>query len=124
VGVKLFRAVAEERQRKAELAEEPVLNPRTLKKKCKRAVAILIAQHGYKATNFTSSDGTETVYAPARMERGREHPDYLMPLAGTPLLWVRVSYECDDWEPKLPSEFLAEIEFWEKNPPTEADWAA
>lgn len=90
------------------------MNRRTLKQHCRRAVRILIAEHGCRAEDFQPSDGEEAVDAPTRMERrfvehGFLHPG---PLAGTPLLWLKASYEYDEWDAHLPSEFLKEILVW------------
>lgn len=90
------------------------MNRRTLKKHCQRAVPILIAQHGYAAASFHPSDGQEAMDAPLAMERQFVRNGFLEPgpLKGTPLLWERTSYECEEWESRLPSEVLSDLEFW------------
>lgn len=90
------------------------MNLRTLKKHCKRAVAVLIEKHGYEASNFTPADGAEAFYAPPKMERRFVRNGFLCPgvLKGTPVIWRRVSAEYDEWDCSLPSELLADIEHW------------
>lgn len=97
------------------------MNLRTLKKHCKRAVPILIRDHGYKTSDFTPAEGDETVDTPHGMEKRHEWRGFLRPgpLKGTPLLWCRVSHEYDEWEARLPSEWLKEIEFWADFKPSE-----
>lgn len=96
------------------------MNRRTLKKACKRAVPILIAQHRYKPEDFTPAEGDESIYAPPGMEKRFVRHGFieLGPLKGTPLLWVKTSYEYDEWDSTLPSEMLREIEFWATWEPT------
>lgn len=91
------------------------MNRRTLKKHCIRAKAFLIAKHDYREEAFSPANGEESVYAPTRMERRFVRHGFLDPgpLKGTPLLWERTSYECDDWDCSLPSEILAHIQSWE-----------
>lgn len=102
------------------------MNRRTLKKKCRRAMAILIEQHGYGADSFKPADREEAVYAPAAMERRFVRHGFLNPgpLKGTPLLWTKDSYEYDEWSANLPCEVLNEIEFWQNFEPSEKDLAA
>ena len=103
------------------------MNRRTLKKKCKRAMAVLIEKHGYRPDQFLPADGWEAIDAPKSMEgrfvrRGFLEPG---PLKGTPLLWCQVSYECDEWDADLPTRVLADIEFWESMSTEELNaWAA
>lgn len=91
------------------------MNLRTLKKHCIRAKATLIAEHGYREDAFSPASGEETIDAPSRMERRFVCRGFLDPgpLKGTPLLWSRTSYECDDWDCFLPTELLAQIKAWE-----------
>jgi hypothetical protein len=95
------------------------MNRRILKKRCKRAMEILIREHGYKPKDFAPSNGHESVYAPGGMEKQRTRRRWDVegflnpgPLKGTPLLWERTSYEYDEWDAKLPTEVLAKIEMW------------
>lgn len=86
------------------------MNLRILKKQCKRAVEVLIAEHGFRPDQFKPADGDETVDAsgsmPARFLRHDSlHPG---PLPGTPLYWEK-SYWDDDADAKLPSEVLRDI---------------
>lgn len=101
------------------------MNRRTLKKLCKRAVPILIAKHRYKPEDFTPADGDESIYAPPGMEKQFVRHGFieLGPLKGTPLLWVKTSYEYDEWDATLPSEMLRDIEFWATWEPTPEDIA-
>lgn len=92
------------------------MNRRILKKLCKRAMAVLIAEHGFTADAFSPSDGQETVGAPKGMDRrhvckgtGSLHPG---PLKGTPICWQRTSIEYDEWDCELPTAILADIIFW------------
>lgn len=98
------------------------MNLRTLKKKCQRAVKELVEKHGYKESDFTPADGSEAIYAPHGMERrftewrlrGRViSTDFLQPglLKGTLLYWYRCSYEYDEWDCKLPTDMLEDINF-------------
>ena len=102
------------------------MNLRTLKKHCQRAVVILIAEHGYKPSDFARSDGEEAISAPTRMERRFVRNGFLEPgpLKGTWLLWQKTSYEYDEWDADLPSVMLDEIIFWSKWQPTAEDLAA
>lgn len=101
------------------------MNLRTLKKHCRRAVATLIEKHGYKPEDFTPADGSESIYAPPGMERQYVHGSFLdRVLPGTPLLWQKTSYEYDEWDAYLPSEFLKDLDFWSKFEPTAEDLAA
>lgn len=96
------------------------MNRRTLKKHCKRAVPILIAEYGYHETDFMPADGSETIDAPTRMERQYVERGFLKPgaLRGTMIIWQRTSYEYDEWDCKLASELLDEIRWVEKQ-----DWS-
>lgn len=87
------------------------MNLRTLKKHCIRAKAVLIAEHGYREDAFSPASGEETIDPPFGMERRFVRYGFLYPgpLKGTPLLWTRTSYECDDWDCSLPTELLAQI---------------
>lgn len=106
------------------------MNRRILKKHCKQAMEILIREHGYRADQFAPSDGQESVDAPTNMEKRRRRrrfdvPGFLNPgpLKGTPLLWQRTSHEYDEWDAKLPTEVLAEIEMWASIAPEDfAEW--
>lgn len=57
---------------------------------------VLIAEHGYKASDFGPS------------ERG-EKLDGVSFLRGTMLLWERVSYEYNDWDSKPAATVLKNI---------------
>ncbi len=98
------------------------MNRRTLKKKCSRAMSVLIAKHGYHAERFHAADGDETIDAPCRMEKRFVRHGFISPgvLKGTMLLWERTSYEYDEWDCTLPTEVLAEIEHWDSL--TDADF--
>lgn len=100
------------------------MNLRVLKKRCKRAMEVLIAEHGYRRADFASADGSESLYAPLDLDevhvRFREwsedrtyliHGGFITPgvLPGTPLLWERTSYEYDEWDARLPSAVLRDI---------------
>lgn len=89
------------------------MNRRTLKKHCKRAMKVLIERHGFPADSFHPADGDETLEAPNGMERRFVRRIWLEPgpLPGTMLLWLRTSYECEEWDCELPSETLATLEF-------------
>lgn len=90
------------------------MNRRTLKKKCHRAVRVLVEKHGYSLRQFKPSDGEESIDAPVGMERRFVRGNWLEPgpLKGTPLLWEKTSYEYDEWDAELPTEVLAKIEHW------------
>lgn len=103
------------------------MNLRTLKKLCKRAIPELIAKHRYRPEDFLPADGSESVYAPPGMEKRFVRNGFLDngPLKGTPLLWVKTSYEYDEWDAILPCEMLREIKFWENwepSPEELAEW--
>lgn len=91
------------------------MNLRTLKKRCQRAKAVLIAEHQYHEKDFGLAEGDEAICAPAGLEDhfveryggGSAWVRRLLP--GTPLLWRRTSYECDEWDSELPSETLLDI---------------
>lgn len=96
------------------------MNRRILKKQCKRAMRILIERHGYRRDDFVAAEGDESIDAPTNMER-RFVKTYLPggnswlhpgPLKGTPLLYEQTSYEYDEWDARLPTHILNEIEFW------------
>lgn len=92
------------------------MNRRTLKKHCQRAMVTLIRDHRYKAADFSRARGDETLDAPAGMERRFVERSGMLkpgPLKGTPLLWEKASYEYDEWDCRLPSQVLADIEYWE-----------
>jgi hypothetical protein len=101
------------------------MNRRILKKRCKRAMEILIAEHGYSLRDFSPSDGQEAVSAPHAMEKRSVWAAWLQPgpLKGTPMLWRRTSYECDEWDCDLPSEFLRDLIFWTHWRPSRAELA-
>lgn len=88
------------------------MNLRTLKKRCKRAVPVLIERHHFNPNAFEPSDGTEAIYSPPGMERRFCEHGFLKqgPLKGTMLLWEQNYWGEGDY--KLPSEVLREIEFW------------
>lgn len=90
------------------------MNRRTLEKHCARAMQTLIAEHGYRADQFSPSDGEESIDAPSGMERRFVWRGWLRPgpLRGTMLLWRKTSYETDEWEPILPTQMLADIQLW------------
>jgi hypothetical protein len=101
------------------------VNRRTLKKICRRAMETLIRDHRYDPGDFKPADGSETIYAPPGMERQYVDHHWLRdgPLKGTPLLWVRTSYEYDEWDARLPFEVLCDVEFWSTFEPTAAELA-
>lgn len=90
------------------------MNRRTLKKKCQRAMAILVAKYGYSPDQFSPSDGHDAIDAPSRMERRFVDGNWLNPgpLKGTPLFWRKVSCEYDEWDAKLPTDELSDLEHW------------
>lgn len=102
------------------------MNRRVLKKRCKRAMEVLIANHGYRPDQFQRSDGQESIYTPAGMDKQFDERGFLEPgpLKGTPLLWEQVSYEYDEWDAKLPTEVLSDIIFWSNFKPSAADVAS
>ena len=87
------------------------MNRRILKKRCKRAMEILIRDHGYKPAAFRLATGDESIDAPTAMEAQFQRHGFLEPgpLPGTPLLWVRTSYECEEWDARLPCQRLEDI---------------
>lgn len=88
---------------------------RALKKRCKEAAEVLVSKHGYPRDSFTPADGRETLNAPADLEPRFVRGDWIEPgvLKGTLVHWARCSYEYDEWDCKLPTDILDEIEFWE-----------
>ncbi|BCW88034.1 hypothetical protein sos41_11720 [Alphaproteobacteria bacterium SO-S41] len=102
------------------------MNLRTLKKHCRRAVAILIAEHGYRPDDFLPAAGEETLDAPIGMEARFVRNGFLSPgpLAGTPLAWARGWYGSEGEEPVLPIDVLSEIILWRDFEPTAEDLAA
>jgi hypothetical protein len=89
------------------------MNRRTLKKKCKRAMQVLIEVHGYPVSDFARASSDETLDAPPSMEkRFVRSSGFFSALKGTWLRWYQCSYEYDEWECELPSEKLREIEFY------------
>ena len=97
------------------------MNRRTLKKRCKRAMAVLIKEYAYRPDQFAPACGDEAIDAPAGMERRHVWSDWLEPgpLKGTPLYYYRTSWECDEWGCQLPTDVLSELEHWSNF--TEAD---
>ncbi|MDN5006425.1 hypothetical protein ACFQZO_37060 [Bradyrhizobium sp. GCM10027634] len=105
------------------------MNLRILKKQCKQAMVVLIAEHGYKPCQFVAADGDESVYAPVGMEARHDRNGFLQPgpLPGTPLIYRRVSVEYDEWDSFLPSEELRDIIHWMHFRPSKeevAEWDA
>ena len=94
---------------------------RELKKRCKKAVEILVRDHGYQRDQFTTADGSETFYAPSNLDEKHVRNGFIDPGVhkGTLVHWYRCSYEYDEWNCELPSEILSEIEFWAKLTPAE-----
>lgn len=94
---------------------------RKLKKECKKAVEVLVRDHGYNRDDFTLADGSEALYAPVDLETRFVRHGFIEPgvLKGTLVRWYRCSYEYDEWDCELPSETLREIEFWSKITPEE-----
>lgn len=90
------------------------MNLRTLKKRCKAAVEVLVRDHGYPRDHFTPADGSETFDAPAGLDARFVRGNWIEPgvLKGTLVYWYRCSYEYDEWDCKLPSEMLDEINHW------------
>jgi hypothetical protein len=101
------------------------MNLRIIKKQCKQAMAVLIAEHGYKPSDFQPADGGESIYAPCGLEKRFDRNGFLEPgpLPGTPLLWRKVSYEYDDWDAFLPSEELRDIIHWANFRPSKEEIA-
>lgn len=101
------------------------MNLRIIKKQCKQAMAILIAEHGYRPSDFLPADGEEAVYAPCGMEKRYERHGFLEPgpLPGTPILWKKASYEYDEWDAYLPSEELRDIIHWSHYRPSKDEIA-
>lgn len=87
---------------------------RALKKRCKEAVDVLVRDHGYKREAFTPADGSEAFSAPHDLERRYVWNGWIEPgvLKGTPVHWARCSYEYDEWDCRLPTDILDEIEHW------------
>lgn len=87
---------------------------RELKKRCRRAVDILVRDHGYRRDQFTPADGSETLYAPSDLDAKYVSGSFIEPGVhrGTLVIWQKCSYEYDEWDCRLPSELLEEIEFW------------
>lgn len=85
---------------------------RLLKAKCKRAVDVLVREHGYSRDRFTPADGSETFDAPSDLDAKFVRNGFIEPGVhkGTLVYWYRCSYEYDEWDCKLPSEMLSEIE--------------
>ncbi|NEV79295.1 hypothetical protein DYI24_19885 [Rhodopseudomonas sp. BR0C11] len=77
-------------------------------------MAELIAKHGFFPRDFVKSDGQESIDTPIGMERRFDRNGWLNPgpLKGTPLLLVQTSVECDEWDCKLPTDALEEIDLW------------
>lgn len=87
---------------------------RALKKRCKEAVEVLVRDHGYSRDAFSLADGSEAFDAPHGLEKRFTWEGWIEPgvLKGTPVYWHRCSYEYDEWDCKLPSEMLDEINHW------------
>lgn len=86
---------------------------RQLKKREKKAVRRLMVEFGYKPSDFTPSDGRESIAAPPdaplRYTRnGFLHPG---PLKGTPIFCKKIDYYSDDRQETLPSELLYDERF-------------
>ena len=94
---------------------------RELKKECRRAVDVLVRDHGYIRDAFTPADGTETLYAPTDLDTRFQQHGFIEPGVhkGTLVHWYRASYEYDEWDCELPSQLLSEIEFWSKFDPAD-----
>lgn len=92
------------------------MNLRTIKKRCKAAVDVLVREHGYRLDQFQPADGSEALYAPLGLESRYVRRNFIDPgpLKGTMLYWYRCSYEYDEWDCKLASEVLEDIEHYAK----------
>lgn len=86
---------------------------RILKKRCKRAMEVLIAEHGYRPADFQPATGEEAIDAPPGMEARFVRRGWMEPgvLKGTPLWWERYSM-CNDADARLPSTLLADLILW------------
>lgn len=81
---------------------------RDLKRQCREAAEILCRDHGYKMQWFRPSDGSETVYAPALLQKRFKQTcsfgkAYCDPSKGTLLFWSKTSYEYNEWDCELPT---------------------
>lgn len=87
---------------------------KALKAECRKAVDVLVKEHGYRRDQFTSADGTETLYAPHDLDQKFTSNGFIEPGVhkGTLVYWHRCSYEYDEWDCDLPSEILRQIEYW------------
>lgn len=87
------------------------MNRRILKKRCKRAVEVLIAEHGYRRADFHPSGGEESIDAPPGMEARFVRRGWMEPgaLKGTPLYYAPGDREADA---VLPSSILADLILW------------
>lgn len=106
------------------------MNRRQWKKASKKAVAE-IERRRPGHYEFVPARGDETVYAPRGYEppcRGSEarlERRYASPPKGTPVVWLSVGYETDEWDCYTALEILEQIEredSWKE--PTEQDMKA
>lgn len=100
------------------------MNRRILKKHCARAREILIAEHRYRPGDFVRADGEESIDAPRNMPARQVRPHGWLepgPLKGTWLLWQQASVEYDEWDLKLPTDVLADINVWRFYPGPKRD---
>lgn len=84
------------------------MNRRTMKKIEKRAMARLITEFDYPASNFFMADGEESIDAPTKMEGSFVSGGFLSPgpLKGTPLVEIGPSYMYGEYDIHLPSDIL------------------
>ncbi len=105
------------------------MNRRILKKKCKQAMALLIAKHGFKLSDFKMAEGNESIDAPRGMKgrgvrpcivEGHDIGGWLEPgpLKGTPLLW-QGGGESNEWDVVLPIYMAEQCEFFANATPEE-----
>jgi hypothetical protein len=89
------------------------MNRRILKKRCKRAMEVLIAEHRFPRAAFHPATGDETVAAPAGIDPRFDWHGFLEPgpLKGTPLYWAKDPMS-QDADAHLPSVMLEDVIFW------------
>lgn len=94
------------------------MNRRIYKKKCKRAVEILIRDHKFKEGHFSPADGDETLDAPGKFDRKHldryfsgTYSNYFTPLRGTMLFWTEDYYGESDY--RGAHDILQEVLYWD-----------
>ena len=100
------------------------MNARIFKKKCKQAMAELIANHGFTEKQFAPCERGETWgYVKKFVARFPKHQRFSYRIAGdhhyiklakgTPLHSWRCSYEYDEWDIEPAVDTLDGILFWQ-----------